>query len=227
MNQNGVLPPSGGLPDQLHAAASKRWSRRHRGVVVLSVLLVVTGLGGTVYFYWLASAIRDNTSMLPLPRPVNNAPFITTPADVVEKMIELASITEDDLLYDLGCGDGRIAITAAKKYGCRAVGYDIDPKRVEESRQSVIDNGMEDLVTIQQADVFALDLSPATRITMYLLPGMIAKLIPQLEQLQPGSRIVSHDFQMEGVPPDEVVYIDSEDGKEHTLYVWTTPLKRE
>ncbi len=227
MNDNDVSTPADGLSEQLRSGVSNRWPHARRGIAILAMLVLTAGLGGTVYFHRLAETICNNIDTSVPVRPVANAPFITTPQDVVEKMVELVSVGEGDLLYDLGCGDGRIAVTAAKKHGCRAVGYDIDPVRVEESRQNAIDNGVEDLVTIEEGDVFTLDLSPASRVTMYLLPGMIAKLIPQLEQLQPGSRIVSHDFEMKGAIPDESIVMMSEDGHEHTLHLWTTPLKLE
>ncbi|MCL4195103.1 MAG: methyltransferase domain-containing protein [Thermoguttaceae bacterium] len=152
--------------------------------------------------------------------------FVPTPQPVVDKMLELAGVTKDDFLYDLGCGDGRIVVTAAKKYGCKAVGYDINPKRIKESRKNVQDNEVGHLAKIEQADIFTLDLSPASVITLYLLPELNVKLIPQLEKLKPGSRIVSHDFDMRGVTPDKVVELD-EDGESHTIYLWTTPLKKE
>ncbi|UCC96713.1 MAG: class I SAM-dependent methyltransferase, partial [Phycisphaerales bacterium] len=122
--------------------------------------------------------------------------FVPTPQEVVDKMLELAQVKKDDLVYDLGCGDGRIVVTAAQKYGCRGVGYDIAPKRVRESRQNVKKNNVGHLVRIEQADIFTLDLSKANVITLYLLPSLNVKLIPQLEKLRPGSRIVSHDFDM-------------------------------
>jgi cyclopropane fatty-acyl-phospholipid synthase-like methyltransferase len=154
--------------------------------------------------------------------------FLPTPPEVVEKMLELAQVKKGDLVYDLGCGDGRIVIAAAKKYGCRAVGYDIDPNRVRESRKNVDANNVGDLVSIEQADIFTLDLSKADVITLYLLPDLNVKLIPQLEKLKPGSRIVSHDFDMKGVTPDKVVTVNSDSGSgEHTVYLWTTPLKKE
>jgi ribosomal protein L11 methylase PrmA len=154
--------------------------------------------------------------------------FLPTPPEVVEKMLELAQVKKGDLVYDLGCGDGRIVIAAAKKYGCRAVGYDIDPNRVRESRKNVDANNVGDLVRIEQADIFTLDLSKADVITLYLLPDLNVKLIPQLEKLKPGSRIVSHDFDMKGVTPDKVVTVNSDSGSgEHTVYLWTTPLKKE
>jgi ribosomal protein L11 methylase PrmA len=141
-------------------------------------------------------------------------------------MLELAKITKNDLVYDLGCGDGRIVVTAAKKYGCKAIGYDIDPQRVKESQENVRKNGVEQLVKIEQKDIFTLDLSKANVITLYLLPELNVALIPQLEKLKPGSRIVSHDFGMEGTIPDKAVTITSdEDDEEHDIYLWTSPLK--
>jgi ribosomal protein L11 methylase PrmA len=160
----------------------------------------------------------------------NRAPdvvFVPTPQDVVDKMLELAEVTKDDLIYDLGCGDGRIVVTAAKKYGCRAIGYDIDPNRVKESLANVAKNNVGHLVSIEQKDIFTLDLSKANVITLYLLPKLNVKLIPQLEKLKPGSRIVSHDFSMEGVKPDKVVELTSkEDEYHHNIYLWTMPLKK-
>ncbi len=153
--------------------------------------------------------------------------FVPTPQEVVDKMLELAEVKKDDLLYDLGCGDGRIVVTAAKKYGCKAVGYDIDPQRIKESLENVEKNNVGDLVRIEQKDIFTLDLSDANVITLYLLPSLNVKLIPQLEKLKAGSRIVSHDFDMEGVTPDKVVKQTSNEGSvEHTVYLWTTPLKK-
>jgi len=155
--------------------------------------------------------------------------YVPTPQEVVDKMLELAEVKKDDLVYDLGCGDGRIVVTAAKKYGCRAVGYDIDPVRVKESRENVEKDNVGHLVRIEQKDIFTLDLSEANVITLYLLPSLNVKLIPQLEKLKPGSRIVSHDFDMKGVKPDEVVNVNSDQDEynEHTIYLWTAPLNKE
>jgi hypothetical protein len=154
--------------------------------------------------------------------------FVPTPQKVVEKMLELAKVTKDDIVYDLGCGDGRIPVTAAKKYGCRAWGFDIDARRIQESKENVEKNGVGDLVTIQRKDIFTLDLSRADVITLYLLPSLNVKLIPQLEKMKPGCRIVSHDFSMRGVIPDQVINVEGDDsGLEHTVYLWTTPLKKE
>jgi hypothetical protein len=154
--------------------------------------------------------------------------YVPTPQEVVDKMLEMAQVTKDDLLYDLGCGDGRIVVTAAKKYGCKAVGYELRRGRVKASLENVAKNNVGHLVTIEQKDIFTLDLSGADVITLYLLPDLNVKLIPQLEKLKPGSRIVSHDFDMKGVKPDKVVELSLEDDwDQHTIYLWTTPLKKE
>jgi SAM-dependent methyltransferase len=156
--------------------------------------------------------------------------FWETAVEVVDKMIEMAKITKDDLVYDLGCGDGAIVVEVARKVGCKCVGYDIDPQRVREARANVAKYNLGNLVRIEQKDIFTLDLSPASVITLYLLPSLNVRLIPQLEKLKPGSRIVSHDFDMEGVTPDQVVSVESAQdvhGKQHTVYLWTTPLKKE
>ncbi len=155
--------------------------------------------------------------------------FVPTPQDVVEKMLELAEVKKDDLVYDLGCGDGRIVVTAAKKYGCRAVGYDIDPQRIKESLDNVEKNKVGHLVKILQEDIFTLDLGQANVITLFLLPSLNVRLMPQLEKLRPGSRIVSYRFDMNGVKPDKVIQVKSEfdEGDTYSIYLWTTPLKRE
>jgi len=152
--------------------------------------------------------------------------FVPTPPQVVAKMLELAQVTKDDVVYDLGCGDGRIVVAAAK-LGCKAYGFDVDPQRIKESKENVEKNGVGSLATIEQKDIFTLDLSKANVVTLYLLPSLNVKLIPQLEKLKPGCRIVSHDFDMKGVTPDKVVEVDGDGGYEHTVYLWTTPLKKE
>ncbi len=153
--------------------------------------------------------------------------YVPTPQEVVDKMLKLAEVKKDDLVYDLGCGDGRIVVTAAKRYGCKAVGYDIDPQRVKDSLENVEKENVGHLVKIEERDIFTLDLSKANVITLYLLPSLNVKLIPQLEKLKPGSRIVSHDFRMRGVKPDKVVKLTSgDDYEEHKVFLWTSPLKK-
>jgi precorrin-6B methylase 2 len=153
---------------------------------------------------------------------------VPTPPDIVAKMLEVADVQRDDLLYDLGCGDGRIVVAAALKYGCRAVGYDIDARKVRQSKENVQRHGVGKLVRIQQQDIFELDLREATVITLYLLPEINERLIPQLEKLKDGSRIVAHEFAIEGVRHDRFITIKSEgDGVPRDIYLYTLPLRKE
>jgi len=153
--------------------------------------------------------------------------YVGTPYDLISKMLKMAQVKKSDRVYDLGCGDARMLILAAQKYGSKGKGYDIDPERVKISRENVARNKVEHLVRIHQADIFTLDLKEADVIPLYLLPEMNTKLLPQLEKLKPGSRIVCHQYQLEGIIPDDTVTVTSyEDHAVHTLYLYTTPLKR-
>lgn len=153
--------------------------------------------------------------------------YVPTPHEVVEKMLDMAKVAKGDVVYDLGCGDGRIVVAAAKR-GAKATGWDINPERIKEALENVKKNSVESNAKIILDDIFTLDLSGANVITLYLLPSLNVKLIPQLEKLKPGSRIVSHDFNMEGVKPDQEVQFTGKDGiSSHTIYLWTTPLKKE
>jgi hypothetical protein len=151
--------------------------------------------------------------------------YLPTPQVVVEKMLELAKVTDKDLLYDLGSGDGRIPITAAKKYGARGVGVEIDPKLVQESQENAKKAGVADKVKFIQQDLFQTDFKDATVMTLYLLPQLNVKLRPKLfQELKPGTRVVSHDFNMGEWQPEQVVKMDV-DGREHLVYVWRIPEK--
>lgn len=162
------------------------------------------------------------------PQRTPDVVYVPTPQPVVDRMLQMAQVKNTDVVYDLGCGDGRIVVTAAKRYGARAFGFDIDPQRVAEAQANVKAAKVENLVTIEQRDIFTLDLSPANVVTLYLLPKLNVRLIPQLEKLKPGSRIVSHDFNMEGVKPlQHVTLRPAGESAQHSIYLWKTPLVRE
>jgi SAM-dependent methyltransferase len=156
-----------------------------------------------------------------------DVPYIPTPELVVDRMLELARVGRNDVVYDLGCGDGRIVIAAARRHGAHAVGFDIDPARVAEARRNVAAAGVEHLVRIEQRDVFELDLTPATVVTLYLLPELNVRLLPQLERLRPGARIVSHDFDIAGVVPSQTLALRPDPAEPaHDIYFFETPLRR-
>jgi predicted RNA methylase len=150
------------------------------------------------------------------------APYVPTPEDVVERMLILAGTTRADVVYDLGCGDGRIPIAAAKLYGARGVGIDIDPRRIAEARANARAAGVEDLVEFRLEDALAADVSTATVVTLYMLGSGNAALRPVLtRQLRPGARIVSHAFSMGPTwPADTVEQFRSARGDDVTLYLW-------
>jgi uncharacterized protein (TIGR03000 family) len=156
-----------------------------------------------------------------------DVPFVPTPPEMVDKMLEMASIVEESVVYDLGSGDGRIVIAAAKKYKCKAVGFEIDPKLVKESRENVKKAGVEKLVTIEEKNIFKVDLKPASVVTLYLFPEVNVKLIPQLEKMKEGSRIVSYEFAMKGMKPKNVETVKDKDGNEHKIYLWVIPFEKE
>jgi ribosomal protein L11 methylase PrmA len=138
---------------------------------------------------------------------------------MVEAMLQVANVTKNDIVYDLGCGDGRIPVTAAKKYGARGIGIDIDPQRIKEANENVEKNGVGDRVKIVQGDLFEQDLSPATVVTLYLLPSLNLKLMPKLmKELKPGTRVVSHAFDMGDWKPEKEIDVNG-----RKVYYWTIP----
>jgi SAM-dependent methyltransferase len=148
-------------------------------------------------------------------------PYVPTPQDVVERMLELAAVGKDDLVYDLGSGDGRIVIAAAKKYGARAIGFEIDPEWIQESRENIRKAGVENLAEIREQDILTVDLSGATVLALYLLPEVNLRLRPRIQsQLKPGARVVSHDFDMGDWKPDRTERVKDSSGWDHTLYLW-------
>ncbi len=148
--------------------------------------------------------------------------FVPTPHEVVDDMLRLANVRKGDILYDLGSGDGRIAIAAAKKYGIRAVGIEIDPERIREANENAKKAGVASLVEFRQEDLFKADFKEATVITLYLLPDLNVKLRPRLwEELRPGTRIVSHQFDMGTWKPEKRL-----ESSNRTVYFWTIPPKK-
>jgi ubiquinone/menaquinone biosynthesis C-methylase UbiE len=156
------------------------------------------------------------------PVPQSLAPYVPTPEDVVDRMLRMAGTTNADVVYDLGCGDGRIPIAAAKLFGARGIGIDIDPKRIEESRANAKAAGVDDLVEFRLQDALKADVSDATIVTLYMLASGNAALRPMLtRQLRPGARIVSHAFSMGPTwPADKIEHFTSARGDEVTLYLW-------
>ncbi|HEV2294134.1 MAG TPA: methyltransferase domain-containing protein [Tepidisphaeraceae bacterium] len=152
-----------------------------------------------------------------------DVPYVPTPQPVVDRMLEMANVTKNDVVYDLGCGDGRMVVTAAKKYGARGVGVDIDPQRIKESNENAKSAGVTDKVEFSIKNLFDMDFGEATVLTMYLLPDVNLKLRPKiLSDMKPGSRVVSHSFDMDDWKPDAEDEVDSS-----TIYLWIVPAQVE
>ena len=159
-----------------------------------------------------------------------SVPYVPTPQDVVERMLQIARVGPSDYVIDLGSGDGRIVVTAARKFGARGFGVDLNPERIRESNENARKAGVTDKVAFYQRDLFETDLSQATVITMYLLPRVNLDLRPKLLDLRPGTRIVSHDFSMDDWKPDTYVSMESKDrwsgaGGKSDIFFWIIPAK--
>ncbi|MDP1536391.1 MAG: class I SAM-dependent methyltransferase [Burkholderiales bacterium] len=159
-----------------------------------------------------------------------SVPYVPTPQAVVERMLAMAKVTAQDYLIDLGSGDGRIVVTAARKYGARGFGVDLNPVRIDEANANARKNGVTDKVAFYQRNLFDTDLSQATVITMYLLPRVNLQLRPKLLDLKPGTRLVSHDFDMGDWKADQSVRMDATDkysgaGGDSDIYFWVVPAK--
>lgn len=145
-----------------------------------------------------------------------DVPYVPTPQEVVDEMLKLGGVKKGDVVYDLGCGDGRIVITAAKKFGARGTGVDIDPERIEEAKQNAREAGVTDRVRFLQQNLFDADIREATVVTLYLLPSVNLKLRPKLQHdLKPGTRVVSHSFDMGDWKPDKEADVNG-----RKLYLW-------
>jgi ribosomal protein L11 methylase PrmA len=180
---------------------------RKRLVVLLAILAIATPLAA------------QTTAQRPSREP--DVIYVPTPQEVVDAMLKLAKVTSSDVVYDLGSGDGRIPITAARTYGARGVGIDIDPQRIKEAQENLKNSGVGERVKFLNQDLFTTDISEATVVTPYLLPSLNLKLMPKLnKELKPGTRIVSHAFDMGDAKPTETLNVNG-----RTVYFWTTPIK--
>jgi SAM-dependent methyltransferase len=163
-----------------------------------------------------------NTYAQPQPK-TPDVEYVPTPHHVVAEMLRLAAVTPTDVVYDLGCGDGRVLVAAAKLYNARGVGVDIDPKRIEESHANAHGAGVGDRVKFLQQDLFETDIREATVVALYLLPQLNRQLRPKLlSDLRPGTRVVSHDFDMGDWQPDQVIHVPGS-AYEHTVFYWVIP----
>ncbi len=178
------------------------------GLLLFCLALLLSGLG-------TSPGLRAQEVRL-------DVPFVPTPYEVIEDMLRFADLKKGDILYDLGCGDGRIVIEAAKRAGIRAVGIDIDPERIRESRENARLAGVDNLVEFRRADIFESDFSEATVVTMYLLPGINIRLRPTILKLKPGTRIISHQFDMDDWQADRMTYVPV-DLYVHTVFLWIVP----
>lgn len=178
----------------------------NRTLFFLSFLLFVT---------WSSTSFAQNTD------EQLDVPYVSTKPEVVDAMLKVANVNKDDLIYDLGCGDGRIVIMAAKEYGAKGVGVDIDPQRIKEANENAIKEGVTDHVSFVEQDLFEVDFSKATVVTLYLLPYVNLKLRPLLlKKLKPGTRVVSNEFDMGDWEPEKKITVG-----ESTIYFWTIPEK--
>ena len=193
-----------------------------RGLLIFGLAILAVGLGSLTGHPSLHQRARQTGVVWAQDLESKKiVPYVPTPQDVVERMLDLAGVKKGDVVYDLGCGDGRIVVTAAKKYGVKAIGFEIDPERIKESHENIQKAGVEKLVEIRQQDILTVDLSGATVLTMYLLPDVNLRLRPAIQkQMKPGSRIVSHDFDMGDWKPERTERVKDSSGWDHTIYLW-------
>ena len=180
--------------------------------------LAATSAAGIAHAYEPSRILLSQAATAPARRSPDVI-FVPTPNEVVEKMLEMAKVSAKDVVYDLGCGDGRIVITAAQKFGCRSVGIDIDPKRIEEATANAKAAKVTDKVKFIEADLFESNISEATVVTLYLLTRLNEKLKPKLlKDLKPGTRVVSHAFDMGDWKPEATASVNAT-----TVYLWRIP----
>jgi precorrin-6B methylase 2 len=191
--------------------------RIHRSILVTLVLGLVLAT--------VASAQAPGTQApTQTPSRTPDVPYVPTDDKVVALMLDMAKVKKSDILYDLGSGDGRIPITAAKRFGTQGTGIEIDPVRVAEAKENARKAGVEDRVRFIEGDIFEADIKNATVVMLYLLPDVNLKLRPKLlAELKPGTRIVSHNYDMGDWKPEKEQRITLADGTQHTVYFWTVP----
>jgi hypothetical protein len=154
---------------------------------------------------------------------VLDVPYVPTPEIVVDKMLQLAEVSNDDILYDLGSGDGRIPIAAAQRFGTVGIGIDLNPERVREANMNAQNAEVTNKVKFIEGNIFDLDFSEATVLCLYLFPEVNLKLRPRILQMKPGTRVVSHNYHMGDWKPEQTEKIKAPNGTEHTLYLWRVP----
>ncbi|HSK63854.1 MAG TPA: class I SAM-dependent methyltransferase [Pyrinomonadaceae bacterium] len=194
------------------------------GVAVLAIIVAACAAAQNAEVRQAAQQQATPTAT-PTPKEVKkDVPYVPTPQNVVDEMLTLANVKKDDVVYDLGCGDGRLVITAVKKFGAkRGFGVDIDPQRIEESNANAKAAGVTDRVQFAVQDLFQTDLKEASVVTLYLLPAVNLRLRPKLlSELRPGTRVVSHSFDMGDWKPDKTVTVQPGG---QILYFWTIPAK--
>ncbi len=179
--------------------------------VAVAAALAMAGMLTTAF----AVGAQQATAELRAPDVI----YVPTPQEVVDAMLALANVTSKDVVYDLGSGDGRIPITAAQKYGARAIGIDIDPERIKEANENLAKARVGDKVRFLNQDLFETDINEATVVTLYLRPDLNLKLMPKLKSLRKGTRVVSHSFNMGSEWPPE----KTQDVNGRTIYYWTIP----
>ena len=162
------------------------------------------------------------------PGRVPDCVYVGTPYDVATKMADLAQPKKTDRVCDPGCGDGRVLIVAAQRYGCRGTGFELDPRLAKQAMQIAKRRGVGELVRVEVKDIFTVDYDDYDVVLVYLLPDMVHRLLPEFEKLKPGSRIVAHDYGIDGIQADRTVtFVSNEDNVQHTLFLYVSPLKKE
>ena len=176
----------------------------------------------------LAAALSVASTMAQPLKPLEKepeVPYVPTHERIVAEMLKVANVKKSDVLYDLGSGDGRIVITAAKKFGTRGTGIELLPSLVREARENAQKAGVSQLAKFVEGDIFEANISDATVVTLYLLPAVNMRLRPKLLELRPGTRIVSHNYDMEDWKPEKTIKLNLSDG-EHTVFYWVVPPRK-